>query len=227
MKVRDSGMPEEAYWESLFDIPLILDSFAIGTGIGDVVEFGCGYGTFTVPVARRISGLLHALDIEPDMVRKVAKRCRREGLSNVRAEVRDVIEQGTGLGDSSMDFVLLFNLLHHDQPLVLLREAFRVLKPSGRLAVIHWVHDPATPRGPDLSIRPRPEQCIAWGKEAGFVSPPQQFDLKPYHYGLLFRRPPVALRRGMVAGRPRRGDDDDPDSFPMEEKACPLPTYPA
>jgi SAM-dependent methyltransferase len=68
MKVRDSGMPEEAYWESLFDIPLILDSFAIGTGIGDVVEFGCGYGTFTVPVARRISGLLHALDIEPDMV---------------------------------------------------------------------------------------------------------------------------------------------------------------
>lgn len=190
MKVRDSGMPEEDYWESLFDIPLILDSFAIGTDIGDVVEFGCGYGTFTVPVARRISGLLHALDIEPAMVQKVAERCRHEGLSNVRAEVRDVIEQGTGLRDGSMDLALLFNILHHDQPLVLLREAFRVLKPSGRLAVIHWIHDPATPRGPDLSIRPRPEQCIAWGKEAGFLFlPPEQFDLKPYHFGLLFRNP--------------------------------------
>jgi len=188
MKVRDSDMPEEDYWESLFDIPLILDSFAIGTDIGDVVEFGCGYGTFTVPVARRISGLLHAQDIEPAMVLKVAERYRHEGLSNVRAEVRDVIEQGTGLRDGSMDLALLFNILHHDQPLVLLREVFRVLKPSGRLAVIHWNHDPATPRGPDLSIRPRPEQCIAWGKEAGFLFlSPERFDLKPYHFGLLFR----------------------------------------
>ena len=24
MKIRDSGMPDEAYWESLFDVPLIL-----------------------------------------------------------------------------------------------------------------------------------------------------------------------------------------------------------
>jgi len=49
-KVRDSGMPEEAFWESLFDVPLILDSFGVRADIGDVIEFGCGYGTFTIPV---------------------------------------------------------------------------------------------------------------------------------------------------------------------------------
>ncbi|NQU11895.1 class I SAM-dependent methyltransferase, partial [bacterium] len=47
MKLRDSGMPEEAYWESLFDVPLILDRLGMDARLGDVVEFGCGYGTFT------------------------------------------------------------------------------------------------------------------------------------------------------------------------------------
>jgi hypothetical protein len=52
MKIRDSGMPEEAYWESLFDVPLILSKLGIGR-FGDVVELGCGYGTFSIPVAGR------------------------------------------------------------------------------------------------------------------------------------------------------------------------------
>ena len=35
------------------------------TGLcGDVVEFGCGYGTFTIPAAQLIEGKLIALDIE-------------------------------------------------------------------------------------------------------------------------------------------------------------------
>jgi hypothetical protein len=29
MKIRDSGMPEEAYWESLFDVPLVLARLGI------------------------------------------------------------------------------------------------------------------------------------------------------------------------------------------------------
>ena len=135
------------------------------------------------------------------MVRNVTERCRREGLFNVRAEVRDVIDGGTGLADGTIDLALLFNILHHDRPLVLLRETRRVLRPGGRLAIIHWNYDPATPRGPALSIRPRPEQCLAWGKEAGFIFlPHEQFDLKPYHYGLIFHRSPVALRWGHTGG---------------------------
>ena len=68
MKVRESGMPEEAYWESLFDVPLILDRLGIDARLRDVVEFGCGYGTFTIPVARRISGTLRTFDIDQAMV---------------------------------------------------------------------------------------------------------------------------------------------------------------
>jgi DNA modification methylase len=70
-----------------------------------------------------------------------------------------------------------------------MKEALRVLKPNGLLAVIHWNYDPNTSRGPAMEIRPRPEQCIEWGQSAGFSSSEgERFNLPPYHYGLLFRK---------------------------------------
>jgi tRNA G46 methylase TrmB len=53
MKLRESGMPEEAYWETLLDAPLILDRLGVDARLRDVVELGCGYGTFAIPVAKR------------------------------------------------------------------------------------------------------------------------------------------------------------------------------
>jgi len=67
MKLRESGMPEESYWQSLFDVSLILDRLEIDDRLRDVVELGCGYGTFTLPVARRISGTLRTYDIDAEM----------------------------------------------------------------------------------------------------------------------------------------------------------------
>ena len=37
MKLRESGMPEEVYWETLFDVPLILDRLGIDALLKDVV----------------------------------------------------------------------------------------------------------------------------------------------------------------------------------------------
>jgi SAM-dependent methyltransferase len=67
VKLRESGMPEEQYWESLFSVELILDRLGIDAALRDVAELGCGYGTFTLPVARRISGVIETCDIEPEM----------------------------------------------------------------------------------------------------------------------------------------------------------------
>jgi tRNA A58 N-methylase Trm61 len=55
-------MPEEAYWESLFDVPLILSRLGIKR-FRDVAELGCGYGTFSIPVARAIQGTLFTFDM--------------------------------------------------------------------------------------------------------------------------------------------------------------------
>ena len=52
MRIRDSGMPAEDVWRTFFDVDATLTKLGLKPDCGDVVEFGCGYGTFTIPAAR-------------------------------------------------------------------------------------------------------------------------------------------------------------------------------
>src|SRR5262245_2852734 len=158
-------MPEEATWATFFDPELILKRLQFGFDREDAVDFGCGYGTFSIAAARLTSGTVFALDIEPQMVAATAAKALREGLTNVRAIERDFVGQGTGLANDSVAYAMQFNILHAEDAMGLLREALRVLRPEGILAIVHWIHDAETPRGPSLDIRPRPEQCIRWAKK--------------------------------------------------------------
>lgn len=185
MKMRDSGMPDESYWETLLDVPLILDRLGVVGSLRDVVELGCGYGTFSLPVARRVSGILTSFDIEHDMVRRTQERAMEAGITNLRCEVRDVMNDGFGVPEASQDAALLFNILHCEQPVALLAEAARVVRPGGCVHVIHWRHGLPTPRGPALDIRPRPEQIAAWAAETGeLYTDGESFRLPPWHYGM-------------------------------------------
>jgi SAM-dependent methyltransferase len=188
MKGRESGMPDEDYWSSFFDAEWVIRKLFGKEGCqGDVVEFGCGYGTFTFPAARHATGTVHTFDIDVDLAEGLQRRAREEGLSNVVAEIRDFVAQGTGLESGSQSHAMIYNLLHIENPDVLIKEAFRVLRPNGRLSVIHWRRDVPTPRGPSLEIRPAPEQCKAWIEAAGFRDV-RVIDLEqccPYHFGIL------------------------------------------
>ncbi len=187
MKVRDSGMPEQEYWESLFNIDLILDKMEINEDIKSLVEFGCGYGTFTLPSADRISGNIIAIDIEDEMLKTAASRAVSK--NNITFVKRDFIAHGTGIIDNSADYVMLFNILHHINPIVLLDEAYRILKAGGKAGLIHWNYDPTTPRGPSMDIRPKPVEMKKWAIQAGFKVIGDNFiDLKPYHYGFVLNK---------------------------------------
>ena len=128
---------------------------------GDAIEFGCGYGTFTIVAAQRILGTVYALDIDPLMVTATAARVSQAGLKNVVVEQRDFVAQGCGRNAESASLALLFNILHIEDPVGLLRKAHRVIRRGGLVGIIHWNYDVRTPRGPPLNIRPRPEQCRA------------------------------------------------------------------
>lgn len=59
MKVRDSGMPHEEMWDGFFEPAKVLATFGLDRGVQDLVEFGCGYGTFTLAVAAIASGTVY------------------------------------------------------------------------------------------------------------------------------------------------------------------------
>jgi SAM-dependent methyltransferase len=179
-------MPAAEQWESYFDAAGILEALGCCHLSGDVIEFGCGYGTFTIPAAQRISGTLYALDIDPYMVKATATRVSQAGLNNVIVEQRDFVTQGCGRESRSASLVLLFNILHIEDPVGLLKEAQRVLRSGGLVGVIHWNYDARTPRGPPLDIRPQPEQCRAWGEQAGLRwVRGEDLPGSPWHWGMV------------------------------------------
>ena len=76
----------------------------------------------------------------------------------------------TGYGlNVSVDAVLLMNILHCEAPVEMLQQAAALLDSGGLIYATHWRHDPSTPRGPPISIRPRPEQLEEWAEQTGLL----------------------------------------------------------
>jgi len=185
MKIRDSGMPPEEMWITFFDTEFILSELGIDKNIKDAAEFGSGYGTFSIPAAKIITGILYAIDVEPGMIKSLRNKTAERNISNIKVIETDFVTQGTGLNDNSIDYVMLFNILHSEEPVKLLNEAKRILRQNGKAGIIHWNYDPSTPRGPSMEIRPRPEQCKNWIEQAGFKIDKYPFPIPPYHYGIV------------------------------------------
>jgi SAM-dependent methyltransferase len=183
-------MPPEDVWNGFFDAERVLAKLGLTADHFCVVDFGCGYGTFSAPAAKLTRGAVHAVDVDPAALAAVRAKAKAQALANLRVCERDFMEEGCGLSDEAADYALLFNILHAERPEALLREARRVLKRGGTLAVTHWNYDASTPRGPSMEIRLRPEQCMELVALAGFeVDRQALIDLPPYHYGFVGKRP--------------------------------------
>jgi ubiquinone/menaquinone biosynthesis C-methylase UbiE len=188
LKVRDSGMPTENMWATFFNVDLILSELQINSEINDLVEIGCGYGTFTILTAKQIKGKLYAFDIEKGMIDVVANKMKTEDVHNVILDHRDVLTNTTGLADNSIDYVMLFNILHYESPYEFLNEAYRVLRPNGKVGILHWRSDVSTPRGPHLSIRPKPDQILHFIDRFKFNVFKEPVVIEPYHFGLVISK---------------------------------------
>ncbi|OGS33495.1 MAG: hypothetical protein A2293_09945 [Elusimicrobia bacterium RIFOXYB2_FULL_49_7] len=186
MKGRESGMPELDYWQTFFDAQSILRSLVRLDKPSKILEFGSGYGTFTLPLVHAGHSVI-GLDIEEDLVSNLQLKADTEGFKNLKVQVRDFIADGTGEEDGSIDHVLLYNILHIEEPIVILKETLRILKNGGSASIIHWRKDIPTPRGPSLEIRPSAEQCKYWALKAGFNKTEDILlgNSAPYHYGII------------------------------------------
>ena len=119
------------------------------------------------------------------MINHLKQKVTGENLSNIKILQKDFVKDATGLKDNSIDYVMLFNILHAENPDILLNEAYRILKEGSKAGIIHWIHSSTTPRGPSMDIRPTPVQCVNWLIEAKFKIIRNEISLPPYHYGIL------------------------------------------
>ena len=142
-KITVSKMPgtlpgEMEFREWLADNALeVLQKVGISQG-QTVLDYGCGPGIFTIPCARIVGekGKVYALEVRPEALKRVGDKVEREGLGNVKTMLGDSSSLATGLPDSSMDVVLVYDVMHAiSDKTALLEELHRVLKKEGLLSL--------------------------------------------------------------------------------------------
>lgn len=107
-----------------------------------VLDAGCGIGGSSLWLAAERGVDVVGVNLVERQVRGAERHARRRGLSGrARFLVRDYAD--TGLSDASFDVVWALESLCHapDKPAVL-REARRLLRPGGRLAVVEYLLEP-------------------------------------------------------------------------------------
>ena len=119
----------------------------------DVVDLGSGGGIDCLLAARAVgaTGSVIGIDFLPDMVARARHAAAEAGLANVRF-VRGLIE-ALPLADSSADVVISNGVVNLSPRKVrVLSEAFRVLRPGGRLSIVDLVLEHDLP--PEIRAHP-------------------------------------------------------------------------
>lgn len=105
-------------------------------GADAILEIGCGTGNLTTR-ARRAAPTAQLTATDPDG--KALARARRKIGAAARVQLQTAYSQQLPFADNAFDRVLSSMMLHHlddDTKAAALREAFRVLRPGGRLHVV-------------------------------------------------------------------------------------------
>jgi predicted methyltransferase len=148
-----------------------------------IADIGSGTGYFSMRFAHMVpQGRVYGVDTEPDMVKYLAERAKREGMGNVTAVAG---APGDPRLPEKADLIILVDVYHHvenrERYFSRLRDS---LKPGGRVAVIDFRME--SPEGPPKAARIAPAQVKAELKRAGYALD-REHGFLPNQYFLVFR----------------------------------------
>ena len=148
-----------------------------------VADIGAGTGYFAVRFAHMVpKGRVYGIDTEPDMVKHLAERAKREGLANLIAVKGDPADPRI---PAKADMIIMVDVFHHvddrERYFAKLRDS---LKPGGQLAIVDFRMD--SPHGPPKAARIAPSQVKTELQRAGYVIATEHGFL-PNQYFLVFQ----------------------------------------
>ncbi len=168
------------------DIDQILDELKLSSNMAGA-DFGTGPGHWALGLARRlVNGLVYAIDIQDSYLSALEGKAAQNYLNNLRFLQRDLTAfRGSGLPDSSLDIVVMANLLFQIEDCAsVLTEAHRVLKRRGKLLVVDWRDSsPVMNRQEAVS----PERAVTLTDQAGFKLI-RELSLDEFHFGFIFQK---------------------------------------
>jgi SAM-dependent methyltransferase len=157
----DLSIFDTAGREERLQINRVMDILGItaGKSVGDI---GAGSGWFTVRAGKRVGagGTVYAVDINPEAIRYVGARAKKEQLKNVKTILSEA--DNPMLPAQSVDAVLLLKTYHEvAQPVALLRNLRPALRSGAKVGVID-----RNGNGEDHGVER--EVVIREAKEAGY-----------------------------------------------------------
>ncbi len=163
----------------------IMDALGIYDG-SVVADLGAGGGWFTIRLARRVgpNGIVYAEDVQREMIEAMQRRVEREGLSK-RVRFQLGTSSDPKLPPNVLDAALIVDAYHEmAQPVALLRNLARSLKPNGRIGIVNFTKEGHGP-GPRMEERVDPERVVRDATAAGLRLIARS-DFLRYHYMLVF-----------------------------------------
>ncbi len=155
-----------------------------------VADFGAGSGFLTRAAAVFVpKGSVFAIEIHREIVTRLARDMEEAHLTNVHPLWGDIeLPGGTRLDNESVNFVIISNVLFHlDDKIVCVKEAFRILKPGGRLLLVDWSESfgGIGPAPQAVVTKQMAEELCA---RAGFTKLSDALPGGDHHYALLFKK---------------------------------------
>ena len=113
---------------------LIMERLSGESGLGELIELGCGTGLYTKALAAN-AGHVMATDLSDEML--AVARTQLRDLQNVTVEKADC--EKTDFPDGKFDSVFMANLIHIiERPPTTLKESYRILKDGGLLLIMDF-----------------------------------------------------------------------------------------
>ena len=133
-KLADTIDEDEVYVVGESIHQALIERISGESGLGELIELGCGTGLFTKVLAENASHVM-ATDLSDEML--AVARTQLKDWQNVTVEKADC--EKTDFSDGQFDCVFMANFVHIiENPSIALRESYRILKNGGLLLIVDY-----------------------------------------------------------------------------------------